>query len=68
MISEADALRLQLRSLTAHWRTATRGLSELATFAAPDAWSSPEAYLGTAIRRHLTEAGTAITLELDAIG
>jgi hypothetical protein len=67
MISEADALQLQLRSLIAHWRTATHGLADLATFAAPDAWQQLETYLGLAVRRHLTEAGTAIMLELDAI-
>jgi hypothetical protein len=67
MITEADALRLQLRSLTAHWRTAIKGLSELGSFAAPESWQQLEAYLDMAIRRHLTEAGTGITLELDAI-
>ncbi len=67
MMSEAEALRLQLRSLTAHWRTAAIGLSELASFAAPESWQHLESYLGVAIRRHLTEAGTGIMLELDAI-
>jgi hypothetical protein len=67
VISEADALRFQLRSQAAHWRTATVGLAALDNFAAPEAWRALESYLGLAIRRHLQEAVTAVQLELDAI-
>ena len=38
MMDETTALRFQLTSETAHWRTANVGLSDLENFAAPEAW------------------------------
>lgn len=67
MMDETTALRFQLTSETAHWRTASVGLSDLENFAAPEAWRAVEVYLGLAIRHHLQELVRTVGFELDAV-
>ena len=67
MMDETTALRFQLISETAHWRTASVGLSDLENFAAPEAWRAVEVYLGLAIRHHLQELVRTVGFELDAV-
>ncbi|WP_250279706.1 hypothetical protein [Frankia sp. Cppng1_Ct_nod] len=67
MMDEQIALRFQLVSETAHWRTATVGLTDLENFASPQAWQAVETYLGLGIRRHLQELVRTVAFELDAV-
>src|SRR5207237_3379273 len=67
VMDDFDALRFELTSEAAHWRTAVVGLSEVDNFAAAQAWRSLEGYLGIAVRRHLDELVRGVTLELDAV-
>jgi hypothetical protein len=64
---EDVALRMQLISEIAHWRSAVVGLTDLENFASHDAWQAVDAYLGGAIRRHLQEMVSTVGLELDAV-
>jgi len=66
-MDEREARSRELVSQLAHWRTASVGLADLENFAAPEAWRALDAYLGLAVRRHLTEAVTGVLLELDAV-
>jgi len=66
-MDDFDALRFELTSEAAHWRTAVVGLSEVDNFAAAQAWRSLEGYLGIAVRRHLDELVRGVTLELDSV-
>jgi hypothetical protein len=66
MMADAEALRFELSSEAAHWRTAVVGLSDVENFAAAQAWQALEGYLGVAVRRHLTELVRGVALEIDA--
>jgi hypothetical protein len=66
-MDEPTALRFQLTSEIAHWRTATAGLTDVENFASPQAWRAVEAYLGLAIRRHCLELVRSVAAELDAV-
>lgn len=67
VMDEATALRFQLTSEIAHWRTAVAGLTDVENFASAQAWRAVEAYLGLAIRRHLSELVRSVVAELDAV-
>jgi hypothetical protein len=67
MISDVDALRVQLTRQVAHWRSAVTTLEQLENFAAPAAWASLEHYLGVALRQHLTRIVDRLRREVEAL-
>jgi len=66
-VREDDAVRVQVGRQIAHWRAATVALADLDSFAAPAAWASLEAYLGTQIRHSLHAAVTRLAREMDVL-
>lgn len=55
MLSDAEALRIQVARQVAHWRAAVVTIEDFDNFASPQAWQGLEQYLGTAVRGHLRE-------------
>src|SRR5215210_467223 len=49
------AIKTQLADQVAHWTRAATRLQDLDDLASPSAWNSLESYLGSSIRRHLSE-------------
>ena len=47
MMTDTEALRFELSSEAAHWRTAVVGLSDVENFAAAQAWPLTLAFLNT---------------------